>query len=157
MSPSRLVQFAVLGGALLGLAACSSGSSTTIAGVPGNPNGVNTNAFCDPGTAVQLANPPSGNVSVPTNLNQVIIVASGNNNTLGSTFSQWNTYLIDNFGNQIAGGPLSAYSWNGGPKPYASDYYYSSSISGLVPGRNYTVYLNQNANCQPGSLGGFST
>ena len=156
MSPQRSLQIFMFGAALLGLAACSSGSTSTIAGVPGNGS-IGNGALCDPGTQVQLANPPNGNVSVPTNFSPVVIVANGNSNTLYTNYTQWNLILNDNFGNSIQGGPLSLVSFKQASPPYPSDFYYASSISGLIPGRTYNVFLNLNANCQPSGLGAFAT
>ena len=156
----RYLQLVVLGGALLGLAACGGSSSTTpIAGTPGNPfgNTNNNNVLCDPGTQVQLANPASGNVNVPTNVGQIIIVANGNNNTLSNSYTQWNVILTDNFGNSVLGGPLSLVPFTNGPHPYPTDYYYASTIPQLAAGTTFNVLLNENANCSPGPLGAFST
>ena len=159
MSLPRYFQIAALGAALLGLAACSGGSSSTpIAGVPGNTFG-NPNALCDPGGGVQLANPPNGNVSVPTNVGSVIIVTDSNSNTLSQNPGLWNVVLVDsnNANNVIQGGNLTAVPFTNGPHPYANDFYFASSMPQLPSGRTWNVYLNENANCNPGPLGNFST
>lgn len=144
--------------ALLGLAACSGGgnSATPIGNFPNGPFG-SSGFSCDPGTQVQLANPLQNQGGVSSNINQIEIVASGSNNTLYTSYQQWNVILTDGFGSQISGGPLNRYSDPNGPHPYQSDFYYTSSISGLPSGRTWTVLLNQNANCTPVQIGNFGT
>jgi len=142
---------------LLGLAACGGGSTNSGPfGTIGNPN--TFSAVCDPGTQVQLASPTPGQTGVSSNIGSIIVVANGNANTLYNTYQSWNVILQDNFGNTVTGGPLSLVPFNSGPHPYGSDFYYSSSIPSLAPGRNWNVGLVQSfSNCSPYSLFGFST
>ncbi|MBC5810749.1 MAG: hypothetical protein GIW95_07860 [Candidatus Eremiobacteraeota bacterium] len=146
---------AILAGCLLGLTACSGGGNNGTS-IPNQISGT-----CDPGTQVQLANPISGQSGVSTNPGSVVVVANGNNNTLGNTFQSWNVVLQDNFGNQFAAGNLVLATRPGNiaaPGPYPSDFYYSSSISNLSPGRTYSVGLNIfTSNCNPLFIGSFST
>jgi hypothetical protein len=137
----------------LALAACSGG------GGGGNSSPLpigGYNGSCDPGTAVSLANPTPNSYGVPSNIGSVTIVASGNNNTLYSTYSGWSLFLQSGYGNSIYGGSLSLVSDPSGPHPYASDFYYQSSVPGLQPGQTYTVILS-NSNCNGVAVGQFST
>lgn len=139
-----------------GLTACSGsgglGGLSPIFG--GGPQGIS----CQPGTSVQLANPQPFQTNA-SNVNQLTIVADGNNNTLYQTYQNWYVYLIDNFGQQISGGQLNLTSYPNGPHPYSSDFYYSSSLpQTLQSGMTYTAYLarrDQSCNAQP--LQNFST
>jgi hypothetical protein len=140
---------------LFALAACG-GSSSGTSPVPFS------GGSCDPGTSIQLAFPnntngnfPSG---VPTNIGHVEIVASGNNNTLGNSYTSFDTVLVGNNGQQVQGGFLTITSDQGGPHPYTSDFYYNSSIPTLQPGVLYTVYINVPSNsCQAIPFGQFAT
>ena len=113
---------------------------------------------CDTGTQEQLASPTPGQTGVSTTIGQVIMVANGNNNALGNSYSQWQITLTDNFGNTIVGGPLNLVPFPSGPHPYASDFYYSSSIQQLASGRTYNAFLTRNGTpCPTIQLGSFST
>ncbi|MFN2460588.1 MAG: hypothetical protein ABR591_07875 [Candidatus Velthaea sp.] len=137
--------------ATLALAACGGGSS-------GNSLPPNSFGTCDPGTAVALARPAQGQAGVATSQNPIEIVASGNNNTLGTSFQSWDLILQPQFGASITSSPLSAAADPSGPHPFASDFFYSGSVSGLAFGTAYTVFLNSFAsNCTPVAIGSFST
>ncbi|MGH7330671.1 MAG: hypothetical protein ACREJX_20160, partial [Polyangiaceae bacterium] len=132
----RLLSLAVV---TFALTACGGGGGGYSSANPFNPNPF-AGAQCDPGTAVQLANPQPGQTVSPT-MGSVTIVASGNNNTLYNTYTQWNVVLTDNFGNTINGGSLSLTSYPSGPHPYQSDFYYASSIPSLPTGRQWAAGL----------------
>ena len=137
---------ALLAGALL-LGGCSTLGSGILGGLT-----------CNPGTQVQLASPTSNQTGVSPGIGSITIVANGNNNTLYSTYNQWQITLTDNFGGSVSGSQLSLVPDPSGPHPYPSDFYYSSSIGQLTAGRTWTVYLVENNNlCSPDSLGSFST
>jgi hypothetical protein len=142
---------------MLALAACNGGGTSN----NGTFSPFGPNPFtgqCDPGTQVQLANPQPGQTGVNPGIGSITIVANGNNNTLYNTYSQWNLILQDNFGNTVQGGQLNLTPYPNGPHPYASDFYYQSSIPSLPFGRNWNVGLVQSfSNCAPYSLFGFST
>lgn len=139
---------------VLALTACGGGGG--IGNILG-PIGLNQTQ-CDPGTQVQLANPQSGQNNVSTNIGQIVIVANGNSNALGTSYNQWYITLSDQFGNTIQGGNLTTYSYPGGPHPFGSDFYYASSFSQLPSGSTWTAKLNeQNANCSAVPLQTFST
>lgn len=150
--PSRLARV-IVAASLVALAACSGGSSTGTGAVP------NTNGSCDPGTSVQLARPFPGQGGVSTATNSIEIVASGNNNTLYNSYTMWDVVLTSNFASTVTGQPLAlAPADQSAPHPYQSDFYYTSSISGLASGVGYNAFLNAfNTNCQPIFLGSFST
>jgi hypothetical protein len=150
MSSLRLVLPAAL--ALL-LSACS-GSGGGIGPIfGGNP------LQCDPGTQVQLASPQNAQTGVPGNIGQITIVANGNGNNLYNTYGQWNIFLTPSFGGSpLQGGSLSLVPYPNGPHPYASDFYYASSVPNLAPGTTWYVTLQQqNVNCTGMLLGSFST
>jgi hypothetical protein len=136
------------------LTACSAGASGG-----NNPSVVGTS--CSPGTQLALAVPFSNETGVPTSTNQIVVVANGNGNYLFQTFANWQVVLLinNNINNSIPGGSLTLINDNGAPHPFPSDYYYASSISNLVGGQTYAVYLNQqNTSCSlVGPIGGFST
>ena len=111
---------------------------------------------CNPGTQVYLANPQNGQNGVGS-ISQIEIVANGNSNTLGQSYSQWNLSVQDSFGNFIGGNSLNPSSDPNGYHPFASDYFYTSSFPSLQTGRTYTVSLAQNGLCTPEPLGSFST
>jgi hypothetical protein len=115
--------------------------------------------LCNTGTSVQLAGPTQGQSGVSTSIARVVIVADGNANALYSTYGQWTISLTDNTGQPWGGGSsLGLVPDPGGPHPYASDFFYASSIPTLIPGRVYTASLAQpGASCSPISLGSFST
>lgn len=144
------IRLALASSLVLTLTACGGGGIGNILGP--------TQLQCDPGTQVQLARPAPGQTGVAGNIGQIIIVANGNNNTLYNTSAQWYLTLTDQFGNTLQGSNLSPYSYPGGPQPYASDFYYSSTFGQLTAGTTYTAKLNeQNANCLPVPLNSFST
>lgn len=137
----------------MGLSACGSG----VGGVLGNLNPIST-LQCAPGTAVQLANPQPNQAGVPGNIGQIVIVASGQSNTLYNTYGQWNLTLTSQSGYTINGGNLTLTSYPNGPHPYASDFYYASSIGSLPSGMTWSVQLNEpGANCTGVPLNSFST
>jgi hypothetical protein len=149
-----LVRVSLWGVLVTALSACSSGGSNG-----NNPAVAGTQ--CNPGTQLALASPNPNQTGVPTSTNQIVVVANGNANYLYQTYANWQVVLlINNNPNQaIPGGTLALVNDNSGPHPFPSDYYYASSISGLVPGAGYAVYLNQtNSGCNLiGPIGGFST
>jgi len=134
---------------LLGITACS-GNGTGLLG--------NNNPFgqqCNPGTSVQLARPSQGQTGVGS-INSVEIVANGQNNTLYQTYQNWQLVAQDSFGNVISGGGLALVSDTGGPHPYTSDFYYSSSFPNLQSGTTYSIQLSESG-CQGVNVGSFST
>ncbi len=135
---------------LFGLAACSGSGN----GAP-PPTGPQA---CDPGTAVQDANPRPNQTGVPITLGQVIIVADGNTDTLYNNPSQWLVTLVGNAGGPLSGSPLALVPDPGGPHPFGSDFYYGSNVTTLNSGTTYTVYLGRNdGTCQAIAVGSFST
>ncbi len=150
----KLRSVAVFVGAGVALASCNGGS-----GGGNNPSVVGTS--CSPGTQLALASPLPNQTGVSPGTSQITIVGNGNSNYLYQTYSTWQVVLlINNNANQgIPGGNLSLVTDNNGPHPFPSDYYYSSSISGLQSGLTYAVYLNQeNTSCPlAGPIGAFST
>jgi hypothetical protein len=134
------------------VAGCGGGSGSS--GIP-NPG---SGALCDANSAgIQLARPTPG--FPQTNPNTIEIVANGNNDDLARFTNQFDLNLIDNFGNEIDTGFLTAVSDPGGPHPYSSDFFYAGTFQGSLQfGRTYTVYLNApNTNCTRGVVGSFST
>ncbi len=149
--PLKNIAFAAAGTVLV---ACSGGASNG-----NNPTVAGTS--CSPGTQLALAVPFSNETGVPISTSQIVIVANGNGNYLYQTYANWQVVLLinNNINNGLPGGNLTLINDNGAPHPFPTDYYYSSSISGLVPGLTYAVYLNQqNTSCSlVGPIGGFST
>lgn len=138
----------------LALTACGGGGGL------GSIIGGTTTLQCDAGTQVTLANPQNQQGGVPTNIGQITIVANGNSNALYNSYGQWNVVLTPAFSgaSQMYGGPLSPADGRTLYHPYGSDYYYSSTIQGLVPGTVYNATLQEaNNNCNPVPLGTFST
>ena len=149
---SALLRLLAFGVAAFAFAGCGGGSSSNPIGGPG------FGTQCDPGTQVQLASPQAGNTGVSGNIGQVIVVANGNQNTLGVTYNQWKVILTDNFGNLINGGLLNLVALPNGPHPYSSDFYYASSLPALPGGRTWNAQLIQaSSNCNGYPLFGFST
>ena len=143
--------------AALALAACSGGGGGSGSSSPLPPGGYN--GSCDPGTAVSLANPTPNSSGNSTTIGSIAIVANGNNNTLGTTYSGWTLVLQPNYNsNPVYSGslnlvPKGASGWSA---PYGSNYFYSASIPQLQFGTNYTVYLANNG-CNGVAIGNFST
>ncbi len=150
MSFVRLTLGAVL---VLALTACGGGS-----GIGGILGGLNPTPQCNPGTQVELASPTAGQTGVSTTIGRVMIVANSNNNTLYSTYSNWNLTLTDQNGNTITGSNLSLVPGNGFT-PYGSDFYYASSFSQLPAGMTWTVRLQEynGSSCTAVPLQSFST
>lgn len=149
---------AVICVAALALSGCGSTGLGALGGLLGNGGGGLFSSQCDPGTQVQLANPLPNQTNVPGNIGQITIVANGNNNALYNSHQQWQIVLQDSFGNRITGSTLNLTSDANGPHPYASDYYYSSTIPSLNYGTTYTAYLNYTqSNCNLTPLQSFST
>ena len=68
----------------------------------------------------------------------------------------WNTILVDQFGNKTQGGTLTLTRSSGGP--YPTNYYYNSSVPTLTRGSSYSVYINQfTSQCTPAGVGTFGT
>lgn len=151
MSKTRYAVGAALALALTG---CSAGGGSGLLGGLGG-----STQFCYTGTNVQLASPAAFQTGVPANIGQITIVADGNTNSLYSTYNEWNIVLQTNFGQQIAGGPLTLVPFPNGPHPFPSDFYYASSIPTLNPGTSYNVLLEQNNGtaCTPVPINSFST
>lgn len=146
----RIASLVAAGVCLLASAGC------TGVGLPGGIFG--GLLACNPGTQVQLASPAPNQTGVASNIGQITIVANGNSNTLYNTYGQWQFTLVDNFNNQMTSGTLNLVPDPSGPHPYASDFYYQSSISPMTAGRTWNVELVQNGNsCTPASVGSFST
>jgi hypothetical protein len=149
--PARFVK-ALFAVALVGLAACGGGGSSTLP----NPG---SNGICDPtATGIQLARPTPG---FPQNGNTIEIVVNGNSDQLGNSqfTGMFDLNLFDQFNNEIDTNFLSAVADPSGPHPYSSDFFYQGTLQGnLASGRTYSVYLNApNTNCQRGFVGSFST
>jgi hypothetical protein len=135
-----LLRLTLSAGLLTALTACGGGGLGSVIG-GGNPiNG--GGPICNAGTQVQLANPQPGQSGVSPTIGQITIVANGNSNTLYNTYGQWYLTLTDQFGNTITGGNLRLVSYQTGPHPYASDFYYASSIGQLPSGATWQVNLN---------------
>jgi len=150
MNARRYAPKALALGCLLAFAACS-GNGLGGGGILGG------NATCQPGTDVTLANPRQGQTGVSTNPGQIEIVANGNNNSLAFNTAQWYVVLTSGF-STINGGSLVPYSDPGGYHPYASDFFYTSSISGLPAGTSFNVALaRSDQSCTPAGIGSFST
>lgn len=116
------------------------------------------NSMCNTGTQEQLANPLSNQTGVSTTIGQITIVANSNTNQLYNTYAQWQINLTDTFGGLVNGQPLRLVPYPNGPHPYASDFYYASSIGNLQTGHTYNAYLSMsNGSCMPVPLGQFST
>lgn len=153
---SRTILTRALGAILgsLSLAACSGigGSGNSIPGTLGYQ--------CNPGTQVQLARPAQSQ-SGAGSVNQIEIVANGNNNTLANTYGQWNVVLQDNFGDPpLTTNTLNAVADPSGPHPYSSDFFYAANIGITLPsGATWTVTLEQQpyGSCAPALIGTFST
>ena len=129
---------------LLGLAACGGGGGGGTSPVPNS-------AFCGYDTTYQLSNPTDGSF-ISSSQSTFEIVASGNNNTIASSFRSFDLILVPrNANNQIATGGLSQVADPNGPHPYASDFYYSGQVqTPLAAGQQYSVYLNAfTSNCTP--------
>lgn len=142
----RSLRIIVLCGFALALAACSGTGGGLLGGLGnlgglGGGGGIFNSGSCNPGTDVQLANPLPFASNVNPNIGQITIVANGNNNYLGQNYQTMNVTLVDGFGNQYPGGTLQLVADPNGPHPYASDYYYQSSIGPLQPGTTYTAAL----------------
>lgn len=151
----NLIKATACGLTLASLAACSGAGGGIFGNNPGGGNGGYSQ--CNPGTSVQLARPQAGTYAPGTT--SVEIVASGNNNNLYNTYSQWSIVLQSNYtGQQYPGGNLQLVSDSSGPHPYQSDFYYSSQLGGLPSGQTWQVLLEQNNGfCNPYPLQSFST
>lgn len=158
----KLLRIGLASGTLALLCACSGngGSGSIFNPFPG---GGNTSQSCDPGTSVQIARPSPG--SFASNVGNIEIVASGNNNTLGQTYQSWNVSVVNQYNGQTAtGNNLTPVSDTSGPHPFTSDYFYSSALNQTLPsGNTWTVYLNDNnytgfnGYCNAYPIGNFST
>lgn len=150
LTRSMSISAAAVLSALL-LSACSSGGTSSSGGsIP---------QTCFPGQ-VQLASPAPGSSGVSTNIGNIVIVANGTNNALYNSWQSWSLSLVDQNGNVYYGSNLTQTPNNGYPKPYGSDFYYSSSLQGqsLMPGSSYIVELNNTVQqCSYQVQGGFST
>lgn len=140
---------------LVALAGCGAGGLGNVLGpITGGSGGIQ----CDPGTQVQLADPQPGQTGVSTSIGRIVIVANSDNNNLHTTYNQWNLTLVDQYGDRISGGNLTLISFPGGPQPYASDFYYASSIGQMPAGSTWNVELSEpGAACLPVPLNSFST
>lgn len=150
-----ILRLTVCAALTLALSACGG------SGGLGSIIGGGTNALqCNAGTRVQLASPQSFQSGVSSNVGQITIVADGNTNNLYNTYGQWNVVLTPAFnGYPIQGGSLALVSDPNGPHPFASDFYYASSVPSLTPGTTWNVTLQDNSGgpCTPVPLGSFST
>ena len=139
----------VVFGCLFALAACSSNSYNGGLGNGAQP--------CNPGTAVQDAQPLPNQTGVSTTIGQIIIVANGNANILNTNPSAWIITLQTPTG-LINGGTLNAVPFPNGPHPYPSDFYYASNIPTLNFNQTYTVFLGRtDGSCSAISIGSFAT
>jgi hypothetical protein len=119
----------------------------------GNPLG----SECATGTSEELVSPAPFQTS--SNVNQITIVANGNNNQLYQNYQNWYIFVTDGFGNQIQGSQLSLVSDTGAPHPFSSDFYYQSQFPQTLPaGQTWNVHLTEyNAGCSDVPLQSFST
>lgn len=149
-----LTRYAVGAALLLALTGCGGGGTGGLLGGLGG-----SMQSCYTGTNLQLASPTAFQTGVPSNIGQITLVADGSSNTLYSTYNQWNVVLQTNFGQQIAGGPLTLVPFPNGPHPFPSDFYYASSVPTLNAGTTYNVLLEQNngLNCTAVPINSFST
>lgn len=133
------------------LAACGSGSA--------NSSLPSTYGSCDPGTPVQLARPAPGQTSVSTTQGSIEIVASGNQNTIGSNYQNFSLLLQpQNGGPIVSTSNLTPVADTSGPHPFVQDFFYSGNVQTLQFGTVYTVLLNEaSLNCTPVAIGSFST
>jgi hypothetical protein len=137
---------------MLALAACSGGGGYG-GGIGNGPQA------CQPGTAVQLAQPLPNQTGVPVTIGQIIIVANGSTNTLHDNPSVWLVTLSDTAGDApIFGSALNPVPDPNGPHPFPSDFYYASNVTTLNSARNYNVFLGRtDGTCQAIQVGSFST
>lgn len=138
---------------VLCLSACGgSGGGNLFGGVP-------TTTYCQTGTAEQVASPTPNQIT--SNVNQIIIVASGNTDAIYSNPQSWSVFVTaTNGGYSIQGGALNLVPDPTGPHPYTSDFYYASNLQQTLPsGLTWNVYLTQNngIGCNAIPLQSFST
>lgn len=126
-------------GLLVALTACGGGGLGNIGGIGGFNGG---GPICNSGTQVQLADPQPGQTGVSPTIGRIVIVANGNSNNLYNTYNQWYLTLRDQFGDTITSGNLNLVSFQNGPHPYSSDFYYSANIGQLPSGATWQVNLN---------------
>jgi hypothetical protein len=151
----KVLRFIIPATLAVGLCACSGsgGGSGNIFG-GGNPFGNQ----CFTGTSEQLASPTPGQTT--SNVNQIIIVASGSSDNIHSSPGSWSVFVTPIYGgNSILGGQLSPVPDTTGPHPYAQDFYYASQLQQTLPsGMTWNVYLTQNSGaCNAIQLQEFST
>lgn len=136
--------------ALAALTACG-GSKTTSYTPPGGN-------VCNPGTDIALANPTSNATGVSTGIGQLTIVANGSANVLNGNTSLFALQIQSNAGEVIAGATLRPVEGTSYQHPYASDFYYASSVPSLPSQRSWTAYLVEpGSTCTPFLIGVFST
>ena len=154
--PSRVAAGArtlLVAASALAVTACGGGGANS-GSLPPNSN----EAVCAQDTQVQIAIPApnSGGNGSPSSIE---IVANGNTNSLYQSYQSFQLLIAPpgvNPINAYASGNLTLTPRNGAPQPYASDYYYAASTSGLPYSAQYSVYLNNpSGNCQPQFLGTF--
>ncbi len=156
----RVLRIITAGALLAALCACGGGGGGNIFGPGGGNIGQQT---CDPGTSVQLARPAYG--SYASNVSNIEIVASGNNNTLSNTYQNWNVSVVNQYSGQtFTGNQLSPVPDTNGPHPFTQDFYYNSQLNTTLPsGNTWNVYLNENnyggynGYCTAYPVGSFST
>lgn len=148
-----LFRLALASGLVVALAGCGGGG---LGGILGGLNPIQ----CDTGTQVQLASPQAYQTGVPTNIGQIVVVANGNANNLGSTYGQWNLRVTDVAGNVVTtGSNLTPFDGRNLTHPFTSDFYYASNIGPLPAGTTLSVQLQETSqNCSPAPVTGtFST
>lgn len=121
----RLIAFGALAA---GVSACGGGGSST-------PSG----NMCYPGVASAIVSPANGSYAPGTG--QIVIALQARSDLLGTS---WDLILRDNLGSRIETAQLNLIDGSSLPHPFPdTDYFYSTTVSGLPGGRIWNVYLNQ--------------
>lgn len=141
---------------------CAAGCAALLTACGSGSNGSSlpsTFGSCDPGTSVQLARPINGQTNVSTSQGSIEIVASNNNNTIGTNYAQFDLILQPQSGGfPTNSSNLTPVSDTSGPHPFTNDFFYAGNVPTLSFGTVYTVLLNEpSTNCQPVAIGSFST
>lgn len=129
-----------------------------LAGCGGGSSSPPPNCTPPPGTQTVLVYPAPNATGIPDNVGLVVLASTA---TLPSTFDTW---VVDNttgngvFFNAVTTSPPSPLPTPNATPTFADPVYQPSGNPGVtfVAGSTITVYLNQNANCTPISLGSFS-
>ncbi len=109
------------------ISACGGGSTTP-----------SVNA-CYPGVASAIVTPANGSYAPGTG--QIVIALEARSDLLGNS---WDLILRDNLGSRIETSALTLIDGSSLPHPFPdTDYFYSTTVSGLPSGRAWNIYLNQ--------------